>query len=176
MFDRAIIDTDKFTDLPVSAKALYFLLGMEADDEGFVSPKRVLRVHGGTADDVNVLIAKELVIPFDSGVVVITDWLTNNYLNRNRIKPTQYREERSMLTTISVGRNRNTNDKKYVLTHEVSCLFNDGLTNVKLEEKRIEEKRIKESAAVPPSQSPIPVREKVQRTRETLQAQGILRS
>ena len=38
MFDKAIIDTDKFMDLPMSTKALYFLLGMEADDEGFVSP------------------------------------------------------------------------------------------------------------------------------------------
>ena len=37
MFDKAIIDTDKFMDLSMSSKSLYFLLGMEADDEGFVS-------------------------------------------------------------------------------------------------------------------------------------------
>ncbi|AVT83655.1 hypothetical protein [Rhodopseudomonas palustris] len=97
MFDRAIIDTDKFIDLPVSAKALYFLLGMEADDEGFVSPKKILRVHGGTEDDVRILVAKGFVIQFDSGVVVITNWNENNYLDKKRIKPTQHQRERKML-------------------------------------------------------------------------------
>ena len=38
-----IIDTEKFMDLPMTAKAIYFLLGMEADDEGFVSSKKVLK-------------------------------------------------------------------------------------------------------------------------------------
>ena len=45
MFDKAIIDTDSFMDLPSESKALYFLLGMEADDEGFVSPRRVMKLH-----------------------------------------------------------------------------------------------------------------------------------
>jgi hypothetical protein len=125
MFDRAIIDTDRFMDLPVSAKALYFLLGMEADDEGFVSPKKVLRVHGGTEDDVKVLVAKKFVIPFESGVVVITDWNENNYLNKSRIKPTKYQDERKLITL--------TSDRVYVL--------NNGLTDVQPGEDRIGEDR-----------------------------------
>ena len=32
MFDSALINQDNFYDLPMEAKALYFLLGMEADD------------------------------------------------------------------------------------------------------------------------------------------------
>ena len=55
MFDIDIINQDSFFDLPMDAKALYFLLGMEADDEGFVSPKRVLRLYGGTEDSLKVL-------------------------------------------------------------------------------------------------------------------------
>ena len=42
MFDKAIIDTDRFMDLPISTKALYFLLGMEADDEGILYPQQWL--------------------------------------------------------------------------------------------------------------------------------------
>lgn len=113
MFDRAIIDTDKFMDLPMSAKALYFLLGMEADDEGFVSYKKVLRIHGGNEDDVKVLTAKGFLIAFPSGVVVITDWNENNYIDKNRVKPTQYQPEKAMLLT---------EGRKYV--------FNNGLTRV----------------------------------------------
>lgn len=128
MFDRAIIDTDRFMDLPVSAKALYFLLGMEADDEGFVSPKKVLRVHGGTDDDVKVLIAKGFLIPFESGVVVITDWNKNNWLDSRRVRTTEYKKEREMLSL--------TDDNTYTLS--------DGLADVKPVQSRREERSIEE--------------------------------
>lgn len=130
MFDRAIIDTDRFMDMPISAKALYFLLGMEADDEGFVSYKKVLRIHGGNEDDVKLLIFKEFLIHFPSGVVVITDWNSNNYLDKNRFKPTEYQKEKVLLSL--------TEGRKYVL--------NNGLTNVKPEEYRGEEKSIEEKS------------------------------
>lgn len=145
MFDKAIIDTDKFMDLPMSTKALYFLLGMEADDEGFVSPRKVMRIHGGHDDDIKVLITKEFLIPFQSGVVVITDWYTNNYLDKNRTKPTQYEKEKNLITAVSIGQNRNSSDKKYYLTSDKRCELNKCLTDVKLEEKRIEENSIKEN-------------------------------
>lgn len=97
MFDKAIIDTDKFMDLSMSSKALYFLLGMEADDEGFVSYKKVMRIHGGNEDDIKILVAKKFLIIFDSGVVVITDWNTNNYLDKNRIRNTEHQIEKDLL-------------------------------------------------------------------------------
>jgi hypothetical protein len=144
MFDKAIIETDNFLNVSISAKALYFLLGMEADDEGFVSPNRVIRLYGGEAGDLKNLIDTGLVIPFKSGVVVITDWHTNNYLDKNRSKPTQYIEEKKQLSLIDLGKNRNSSDKKYILTSDENNGFNTCLTDVKLEEKRIEEKRIEE--------------------------------
>lgn len=124
MFDKALIDTDRFMDLGMSSKALYFLLGMEADDEGFVSYKKILRIHGGNEDDVKVLTAKGFLIQFPSGVVVITDWNKNNYLNNHRIIPTEYQHERSQL----------------VLTEAKSYEFNTCLA--RREEKSIEEKSI----------------------------------
>jgi len=97
MFDRSIIETTKFLDISLTAKAIYFLLGMEADDEGFVSAKRVLRLYGGEVGDLKNLIDVGLVIPFESGVVVITDWNKNNWLDNRRIKNTEYQEEKSKL-------------------------------------------------------------------------------
>lgn len=128
MFDRAIIDTDKFMDLSMTAKAMYFLLGMEADDEGFVSYKKVLRIHGGNEDDVKLLVAKNFLISFPSGVVVITDWNSNNYLDKNRIRQTEYQTEKNLLIL--------TDSKKYQ--------FNNGLTSVQPVEKRVVENRRKE--------------------------------
>lgn len=97
MFDKSIIRTDRFLDMSPSTQNLYFHLGMEADDEGFVSPKMVMRTLGAGDDELRILIAKNFIIPFESGVVVITDWNANNYLNAIRIKPTQHKEERKTL-------------------------------------------------------------------------------
>ena len=89
MFSLQIVDTDKFLDLPTSAQALYFHLGMHADDDGFVaSPKRIMRSVGCREDDLSILVVKEFVIPFDSGVIVITDWKLNNTLKNDRYKRT----------------------------------------------------------------------------------------
>jgi hypothetical protein len=131
MFDRAIIETDNFLNISMGAKALYFLLGMEADDEGFVSPNRVLRIYGGEMGDVKNLIDTGLVIPFKSGVLVITHWNENNYLDKNRIKETQYQDEKKMLSL--------TESKKYVLNNR----------STRIEEKSIEENRIEESIVKP---------------------------
>lgn len=128
MFDLDIINQDSFFDLPMDAKALYFLLGMEADDEGFVSPKKVLRLYGGTEDSLKVLAAKNYIIPFESGVIVITDWKRNNYLQKDRIKSTIYKDEKAQLMY-------DKDSQKYIM-------FNKCLTNVNIEENSIEENSI----------------------------------
>lgn len=130
MFDRAIIDTDRFMDLPMSTKAIYFLLGMEADDEGFVSYKKIIRIHGGNEDDIKILEAKGFLIKFKSGVVVITDWNKNNWLDERRTKPTEYRKEKEMLVL--------TENKEYVLSTRLAV--------AKPEESSIEEYRREENS------------------------------
>ena len=85
MFAKTIIDSDAFLDMPMSARLLYYDLGMRADDDGFInSPKKIMRMIGASNDDVNILIARKFVIPFDSGVVVIKHWRINNYLRNDR--------------------------------------------------------------------------------------------
>ncbi len=93
MFSKTIIKTDNFIDMSQSAQNLYFHLGMEADDDGFVSPKMVMRVLGSTEDDLKILIVKKFVIPFESGIIVIRDWKQNNYIQSDRYTPTIYKEE-----------------------------------------------------------------------------------
>ena len=56
MFSLDVVDTDVFLDLPISSQALYFHLGMRADDDGFVSsPKRVTSMIGANQDDLKLL-------------------------------------------------------------------------------------------------------------------------
>ena len=102
MFSIDVVDTDKFLDMPTSTQALYFHLGMRADDDGFVtSPKKILAISGCNNDDLSLLIAKNFIIPFESGVIVITDWKTNNYLRGDRYAATRCIEEKKSLVEIN---------------------------------------------------------------------------
>ena len=59
MFAKQIVLSDAFLDMPMSARCLYFTLGMFGDDDGFVnSPKGIMRQIGASMDDMNILIAK----------------------------------------------------------------------------------------------------------------------
>ena len=98
MFAKTIIDSDKFIDMPMSARLLYYDLAMRADDDGFVnSPKKIMRFVGASMDDMNVLIAKQFIIPFESGVVVIKHWKIHNYIRKDTYKETPYKVEKSLL-------------------------------------------------------------------------------
>lgn len=100
MFAKTIIDSDAFLDMPLSTQALYFHLSMRADDDGFINnPKKIQRMVGCGDDDLKLLVAKNFIIPFESGVVVIKHWKLHNYIQKDRYRETVYLEEKSMLET-----------------------------------------------------------------------------
>ena len=100
MFAKTIIDSDSFLDMPLSTQSLYFHLSMRADDDGFINnPKKIQRIVGASDDDLKLLIAKNFIIPFESGIVVIKHWRIHNYIRNDRYKSTVYEEEKSMLDT-----------------------------------------------------------------------------
>ena len=133
MFDKRVVESDKFTDLPNSSKALYFMAGMSADDKGFFQPRRLQKMCGFTDDDFKILIAKQFFITFESGVMVVTDWNKNNWLDTRRITETEYVEELKLLELVN---------EKYEL--KAPCLANAKpmLSQNRIEENRIEENRI----------------------------------
>lgn len=97
-FAKKIIDSDSFLDMPVTTRLLYYDLSMRADDDGFVDcPKKVMRLVGASPDDLKLLAAKQFIIPFDSGIVVIRHWRIHNYIQNDRHKDTVYQTEREML-------------------------------------------------------------------------------
>ena len=100
MFDKTITNSDDFIDMPDSSQNLYFHLSMNADDDGFVNNwKSIMRMTGHKEDDLKVLIAKNYIIPFESGVIVIRHWRINNYLRSDRYIETKYLEEKKQLYT-----------------------------------------------------------------------------
>lgn len=110
MFSVDVTETDAFLDMPLTAQALYFHLGMRGDDDGFVSnPRSVMRVAGCNEADLKTLEESGYIITFRSGVIVISDWKVNNNLRNDRYKPTTFQNERSMLSE--------TANKRYILSN-----------------------------------------------------------
>ena len=104
MFAKTIVLSDAFLDMPLSARCLYFTLGMFADDDGFVnSPKGIMRQAGCSEDDMKVLLAKKFLLAFESGVIVIKHWRINNYLRNDRYTETKYGNEKALLGTDENG-------------------------------------------------------------------------
>lgn len=98
MLSKKITDTDTFLDMPLSTQALYFHLNMHADDDGFVSNVRTInRMIGGSEDDLKILMAKQFIFTFDSGVVVIRDWKIHNYIRKDTYNSTIYKNEKTQL-------------------------------------------------------------------------------
>lgn len=116
MFSLDVINTDKFLDMPATTQLLYFHLGMNADDDGFVaSPRKIAKTLGCGEDDLKLLLAKEYLIVFDNGVVVITDWNINNWIRPDRKHETRFVKEKEFL---AISKDR------YVITTE--CLPSDN--------------------------------------------------
>lgn len=91
MFAKAVIGSGKFLRMPATARLLYYDLGMEADDDGIVEAFRVMRTTGATDDDLKILCAKGFVRVLNEELVTqITDWKVNNYIQKDRYRPSVY--------------------------------------------------------------------------------------
>lgn len=98
MFTKKITDSDAFLELSSAAQALYFHLNQGADDDGFNNQvsNAMFKAHA-SVDDLKILMLKNFVIRFDSGVIVIKHWRMHNTLRKDRYTPTNFQEELSLL-------------------------------------------------------------------------------
>ena len=90
MFHSAVVESDAFLDMPAGAQALYFHLGMHADDDGFVNgPRQIARKLRRPPRELKLLTECGFLLDFD-GIVVIKHWRMANSLKNDRIKPLRY--------------------------------------------------------------------------------------
>ena len=133
MFSKQIIESDAFTDMPLSTQALYFHLGMHADDDGFLNnAKKIMRSISANQNDYDLLIAKSFIIQFPNGICVIKHWHVNNYIRPDRYKETVYVEEKAMLQmkknksyTLNKEKNTNTSVNQIEKVNEFKQLSNN---------------------------------------------------
>lgn len=140
MMAKSVIDTDAFLDMPASTQSLYFHMLLRADDDGFIaSPKGILRIIGASDDDLKLLLAKQYLFRFESGVVVIKDWKIHNYIQSDRYKPS-LQPERKLLNI--------TANKEYTMTNsdvsdmDTKCIQNVSIGKVRLDKARLDKASI----------------------------------
>jgi hypothetical protein len=122
MFSLRICDSDAFFELSIEAQALYFHLGLRADDDGFIgSARKILRITGIPEKALNELIDRQYVITFENVAIVITDWRENNYIQADRYKKTIYQNEFTRLRF---------QDNKYALLQSPSNLDTEWIQDV----------------------------------------------
>ena len=133
MFSRTIIDSDSFLDMALSTQALYFHLSMRADDEGFVNNhKKIARMIGSNEDELRVLVAKDFILTFESGVIVIKHWKLHNYIRADRLNSTNHTDEKATLSTEDNGSYRIDD------TTSVTCQSSDSIGKVRLGKVRLD--------------------------------------
>lgn len=134
MMSKSIIKSDTFLDMPATTQNLYFHMLLDADDDGFINaPKSIMRMIGAKDDDMKVLTAKQFVIPFESGVVVIKDWKIHNYIQNDRYKPSTL-PERDLLNIQK--------DKTYTLKSGVSRMDTECIQTVSIGKDRLGKDRL----------------------------------
>ncbi|MBR4111580.1 MAG: hypothetical protein IKK53_00950 [Ruminiclostridium sp.] len=144
MISKEICNAESFLEMPKTSQCLYFHLVLNSDDEGFVSPKGIMRLTGAETDDLKVLISKNFVIPFDSGVIVITHWNMMNCVQKDRFKNTIHIEEKASLQT-------DKNNAYYLSsTLETKCIHNGNAMDTQF---RIGKSNIGEEKSVHPSEN-----------------------
>lgn len=158
MFCLDVVGTDKFCDMPSTSQSLYFHLGMRADDDGFVSnPKQITKIVNCSSDDLKILVSKGFIIPFDSGIVVITEWLVNN----NKIKPDRYKPTRYIKEFNSLA----IENSRYLIGTITETLWNQCGTiaepQSRVDKNRVDKSRLEintvcsEHKELAPSQPPV---------------------
>lgn len=98
MFAKAIVKSDAFLDLPISSQALYFHLGMEADDRGYVNNARsIIRLIGASVGDIEQLANKKFILIRGENLILIKHWKINNLIKTDRFKETKYTDDLKLL-------------------------------------------------------------------------------
>lgn len=146
-FSKKIVRSDDFLDLPATTQLLYFQLGMEADDRGYVNNARsVIKITGCGVGDLEMLISKRFVLLREERLILIKGWRINNTIQPTRISESLYVDDLKKLFFDEHGSYTEKETPLPVLA--TICRQNDDnlLTQENIrEEKTIEDNLIKDN-------------------------------
>ena len=91
MFSKDVVRSDAFLDLPVSSRELYFQLGMDTDDRGYISnAKSIIRLIGANQGDLEPLISKGFLMIRGETLILQKHFRINNTVRTDRFHESEY--------------------------------------------------------------------------------------
>lgn len=91
MFAKTIVLSDAFLDMSISARCLYFTLGITAYDKGIVVNARTMaRACGADQNDILELVENKFLKPLDNETYQIVHWYENNGIGETAKKRINY--------------------------------------------------------------------------------------
>lgn len=116
MFSKEIVRSDAFTELPLASQALYFQLGMDTDDRGYISnAKAVIRIIQAKPQDLEPLIRERFVLIRGDTLLLQKHFKINNYIQNDRFHETNYIDDLKRLFYEDNGAYTEHETKKRVL-------------------------------------------------------------
>lgn len=104
MFSKRLINSDRFIEMPLTTRGLYFHLCLEADDEGFIdNSSTIMRIVGASKDDFSLLIAKQFLFEVDSTIYVVTNWFEHNQIRKDRKTKSKYSDLKNRANQLTHG-------------------------------------------------------------------------
>lgn len=92
MFAKTIVLSDAFLDMPLSARCLYFTLGMEAMDKGVLNNARsIARFTGCGESALQELISRGYIKECEYNTYEIVHWYENNGIGETAKKRNNYK-------------------------------------------------------------------------------------
>ena len=151
-----MVESDAFLDLPTGAQLLYFHLGMQADDDGFVNgPKQIARKLRRPPRELKLLIDAGFLFDFD-GIVVLKHWRVANNWKNDRLQLPHYPEyarklflkpsKEYTLSRIKGQPNLYRLKKNLILEHGIQTDSQKRIEENRKEEKKKEKNKREESS------------------------------
>ncbi|MBQ8795977.1 MAG: hypothetical protein IJZ54_06100 [Clostridia bacterium] len=92
-FSIDLLESDKYLDLSLEAKALYVHLNLKSDDEGvIINPVSALRFLNTDRKFLDELIEKGFVLYFD-GLYIVAHWHLHNQISPSKRNPSLYQNK-----------------------------------------------------------------------------------
>lgn len=93
MFSRRIVTSARFLRMPAICQALYFQLGINADDDGVVEAFSIVRAVGATEGDLEELEKRGFVKILNEDLITyIVDWTEQNKIRPDRKNDSIYKD------------------------------------------------------------------------------------
>lgn len=139
MFSKELIQSDKFFSMSIKSQLLYFHIGLLVDDDGFSNNYRMY-MNVINADEENLYELQKLgyIYVFESGVLVVRDFLQSNQLRKDRYNETIYKDELSLINVRNKRYYINEKNMATIWQPDGNQVATDGLPLVNTDKIRLD--------------------------------------